>query len=61
LGDEPESVRYTVLGYAKAVLNRGYNDVAVAIIEEFEEPFYGGKTASLYRACANCFKLKKGK
>lgn len=55
LGEDPETVRYVVLGYAKAILNNRIDPYAVTVIEEFENSFYEGKLASLYKACAVCF------
>lgn len=50
LKGDPESVRYAVLGYARAVLLKGKNPHAYRIICAFEENFYDSKAAGLIRA-----------
>jgi len=47
--EEPESVRYAVLGYMSSVLLRSSNARASEVIEEFREPFY--VKALLVNAC----------
>lgn len=53
LKDEPESIRYLVLGYARSVLLSGgkQSERAFKIISVFEKNFYDGKAASLAAAC----------
>jgi DNA polymerase-3 subunit gamma/tau len=50
--EEPENVRYAVLGYLSSVLLSGkQSDRAFLIIEEFKEPFMYTKKAGLVSAC----------
>lgn len=50
--EEPESVRWAVLGYMSAVLGSGKgNDQAFHVICCFENHFYDSKRAGLVRAC----------
>ena len=51
LKGEPESIRYAVLGYARAVLLKSKNVRAYDIICAFEDNFYDSKAAGLARAC----------
>jgi DNA polymerase III gamma/tau subunit len=51
LKGEPESVRWSVLGYARSVLLSHKSAEAYDIICAFEEPFYNSKGAGLARAC----------
>lgn len=53
LKDEPESVRYAVLGYARSVLLGGGKGAARAfvVIDSFRENFYDSKAAGLAAAC----------
>jgi DNA polymerase III gamma/tau subunit len=51
LSEEPEKVRYAVLGYMSAALLNGENDQAAIIIEQFRESFmYQGKAGLTYSA-----------
>lgn len=54
-GEEPEQIRYMVLGYAKAVMLKTNNKQMIAraylIIETFSENFYNTKMAGLVAAC----------
>jgi len=49
--EEPESVRYAVLGYMNAVLMNKYDAQALLIIELFRESFMYSKKAGLTYAC----------
>jgi len=51
--EDPESLRWMILGYARTVLLGGGNlsDRAYLIIECFREPFYDSKAAGLTAAC----------
>jgi len=49
--EEPENVRYAVLGYMNSVLMKGENNRAALIIEEFSESFMYIKKAGLTLAC----------
>jgi len=51
---EPESIRYMVLGYAKAVLLKSKNYQAWWVIDIFKEPFFYSKQAGLVHACYEC-------
>lgn len=51
LKGEPESIRWAVLGYARAVLLKTKNPQAYSIICCFENHFYDSKGAGLIRAC----------
>ena len=52
LKGDPESVRWSVLGYAKTVLLSGKNDArAYIIIDCFRNNFYDSKEAGLAAAC----------
>ena len=51
LQGEPESIRWAVLGYARAVLLNKRNDQAYNVICAFESHFYDSKQAGLTRAC----------
>jgi DNA polymerase-3 subunit gamma/tau len=54
--DEPEKVRYAVLGYMGAVLTNSDNEVAAIIIEQFLDSFmYSGKAGLIY-ACYSVVK-----
>lgn len=55
--DDPESVRWAVLGYAQAVLIKQSNQQAYEIIRSFSEPFYETKKAGLV---ASCFEVVNG-
>lgn len=48
---EPESIRRAVLGYCQAVLLKGDNILAGAVMEEFIEPFYDSGFPQLVFAC----------
>lgn len=50
---DPEAVRWSVLGYARAVLLKGGkpDHQAYLVIRAFEEPFYDSKEAGLAAAC----------
>jgi len=51
--EEPETIRWIVLGYMRSVLLGGGKLAprAAGIIEEFSEPFYNSKAAGLTFAC----------
>lgn len=49
--EEPENIRRAVLGYCQAVLLKGNNDRAGAIMEAFIEPFYNSLYPGLVFAC----------
>jgi DNA polymerase III gamma/tau subunit len=55
---EPESIRWAVLGYMKAVLLNSGNEQAFRVIEAFEDPFYESKMAGVVRACYESVALK---
>jgi len=55
--EEPESVRWAVLGYAQAVLIKQANPHAYEMIRSFAEPFYDTKKAGLV---ASCFEVISG-
>ena len=48
---EPETVRYAVLGYARACLLGGKNARAALVIDAFADNFYDSKEAGLALAC----------
>lgn len=48
---EPETIRYNVLGYARAVLLKGNNDRAYTMILAFADNFYDSKKAGVIGAC----------
>ncbi|HUW44466.1 MAG TPA: AAA family ATPase, partial [Dehalococcoidia bacterium] len=50
LKGEPESIRYAVLGYARAVLLKNTDHQAYKVICAFENNFYDSKAAGLIRA-----------
>jgi DNA polymerase-3 subunit gamma/tau len=55
--EEPESLRYMVLGYANAILLKGKDDPrAIHVIAEFMDNFYDSKKAGLIFACYNVIK-----
>lgn len=51
--DDPEKIRWMVLGYAKSVMLNGGKASARAfiIIDMFKDPFYDSKVAGLVHAC----------
>jgi DNA polymerase III subunit gamma/tau len=51
LKGEPESVRYAVLGYARAVLLKKQDAQAALVIDCFRDNFYDSKDAGLAYAC----------
>jgi hypothetical protein len=51
LKEEPESVRYAILGYFNSVLLNNGNPRAASIIISFSEPFYNTGKAGLTCAC----------
>lgn len=52
LQDEPESVRYAVLGYANSIMLSGKDvDAAYLIVSAFKNNFYDSKKAGLTAAC----------
>ena len=55
--EDPESVRWAVLGYAQAVLSKQDNPHAYEMIRSFAEPFYETKKAGLV---ASCYEVIRG-
>ena len=51
LKEDPEKIRYAVLGYARAVLLKKKDLQAYNIILAFQDNFYDSKAAGLVRAC----------
>lgn len=51
LKTDPETVRWNVLGYARAVLLKKNSGQAYIVIDCFKEPFYNSKDAGLIAAC----------
>jgi len=53
IGDEPEQVRYMVLGYMRTVLLGGgaKSERAAEVIDRFQDNFYDSKAAGLALAC----------
>lgn len=50
--DDPESIRYMVLGYMNSViLNRGLDDRAIRVMEAFSEPTYNTGKFGITLAC----------
>lgn len=56
--EEPENIRYAVLGYMNSVLMKGENNLAAYVIEEFSESFMYNKKAGLTGACYRMVVLK---
>ena len=54
LKEEPESVRYAVLGYFNSVLLNNGDGRSAEIIMRFSEPFYNSGKAGLTLACFEC-------
>jgi DNA polymerase-3 subunit gamma/tau len=54
--EEPENIRRAVLGYCQAVLLKGDNMRAGAIMEAFIEPFYNSSYPGLVFACYSVVK-----
>lgn len=52
--EDPEKVRYAILGYMSAVLLNGDSGRAAMVIEEFSEPFYNSGKPGLVLACYRC-------
>ncbi len=48
---DPESIRRAVLGYCQAVLLKGENHQAAAVMEQMAEPFYASGFPGLVLAC----------
>lgn len=55
-GQDPESIRRHVLGYAQSVLLKSDNPVAGLVLEEFMEPFYNSLFPGLVYACYSVVK-----
>ena len=57
--DEPETLRYAVLGYSRSIMLKGGKMLPRAhmIVEEFSEPFYTSGQAGL---CAACYRVLTG-
>jgi DNA polymerase-3 subunit gamma/tau len=55
-GQDPESIRRVVLGYASAVLLKSDDMTAGLILEEFSEPFYNTGFPGLVYACYSIIK-----
>ena len=51
VNEEPESLRYMVLGYCSAVLLKSDNKRAFCIIDAFRDNFYDSKKAGLIASC----------
>jgi len=51
IDDDPEKVRWAVLGYAQAVLVKTSNAQAFFMIQSFCEPFFNTKKAGLVGSC----------
>jgi len=47
---DPESLRWAVMGYCKAILLKGKNHQAYHVLTCFEEPFYNSKENGLVRS-----------
>ena len=57
LGDVPEeTIRHAVLGYMNAVVLKGDNEQAFAVIEAFLDNFFDSRRAGLMRACREATK-----
>lgn len=54
---EPESIRYAVIGYCKSVLLNSGQERAGLIIDEFWEPFFNVGHAGLASCCFRCLKF----
>ena len=54
LKGDPESIRYSVMMYARAVLLNKSDYQAYLIITCFQDNFYDSKSAGLLRACYEC-------
>ena len=48
---DPEKIRWSVMGYCKAILLKEKNNVAYHVLTCFEEPFYDSKENGLVGAC----------
>jgi len=57
--EEPETVRYIVLGYASAILLNSGNPYAATVINEFGTNFYDSKKAGLVSACYHAIQQRK--
>ena len=55
---DPEKVRYSVLGYMRAILLKSGKPKAAMIIEEFRDNFYDSKAAGLAVSCFNVIERK---
>jgi len=55
-GEEPEQIRWMILGYAKAIMLSGgkLSGRAYIVISAFEDNFYDSKWAGLAAACYEC-------
>lgn len=53
LKEDPETIRYAVLGIMRSILLKKPSDLAALIIEEFSENFYDSKMAGVVLACYN--------
>ena len=60
LDDDPERVRYAVLGYCSAVLLKDDNPKAGVIIDCFSTPFYNTGKAGLINACYQVYNAMLG-
>lgn len=49
--EDPETIRYIVLGYARTMLVKTGDALAMAVIDEFGKNFYDSKHAGLAAAC----------
>lgn len=49
--DDPEKIRWAVLGYANAVLLNSGKEQAYYVVQAFQNPFYTSKKAGLSAAC----------
>ena len=61
LEDDPESLRYMVLGYANSVLVKKADGRAAMVIDAFRDNFYDSKKAGLTYACFQVYQEATGK
>lgn len=56
IDDDPEGIRYMVLGYAKAILLKGDNSKARQVMECFRDNYYDTKMNGLVMSCYDAIK-----